>query len=49
MMLAATLCTDSIEEARAIDRLATDMRAYLATLESPEYPYPVDSKRAAKG
>lgn len=49
MMLAATLCTDSIEEARAIDRLAIDMRAYLASLKAPKYPYPVDSKLAAKG
>ena len=49
MMLGETLCTDSIEEARRIDRLAPDIRAFLTTLEAPEYPFSVNSDRAAKG
>jgi mono/diheme cytochrome c family protein len=49
MMLASTTCTDSVEEARAIDAWFTDVRAYLATLEPPAYPYPIDAELAAAG
>jgi mono/diheme cytochrome c family protein len=49
MMLASTVCTDSVAEARAIDAWFTDVRAYLATLEAPAYPYPVDAELAARG
>lgn len=49
MMLAATLCTDSVEEARTIDALAADIRAYLASLEPPRYPFPIDPELAEKG
>lgn len=49
MMLAATLCTDSLEEAHRIDTLAADIRAYLVSLDAPEYPYPIDAERASKG
>jgi mono/diheme cytochrome c family protein len=49
MMLASTTCTDSVAEAREIDAWFTDVRAYLATLEAPAYPYPVDAELAAEG
>jgi hypothetical protein len=49
MMLASTTCTDSVGEARAIDAWFKDVRAYLATLEPPAYPYPVDAELAAAG
>ncbi|MGH8559943.1 MAG: hypothetical protein ACRESZ_21320 [Methylococcales bacterium] len=49
IMLAATLCTDSVEEARRIDTLAADIRAYLASLEAPRYPFPINPELAAKG
>ncbi|MGH8550149.1 MAG: hypothetical protein ACRERU_16410 [Methylococcales bacterium] len=49
IMLAATLCTDSVEEARRIDVLAADIRAYIASLEPPEYPFPIQSDLPAKG
>jgi mono/diheme cytochrome c family protein len=49
MMLASTTCTDSVAEARAIDAWFTDVRAYLATLEAPAYPYPIDAELAAEG
>lgn len=49
MMLASTTCTDSVAEARAIDDWFKDVRAYLATLEAPAYPYAVDASLAAAG
>jgi mono/diheme cytochrome c family protein len=49
MMLASTTCTDSVAEAREIDAWFTDVRAYLATLEPPAYPYPIDAELAAEG
>ncbi|MGB5733794.1 MAG: hypothetical protein WBM40_05055 [Thiohalocapsa sp.] len=49
MMLASTTCTDSVAEARAIDAWFQDVRAYLATLKAPDYPYPVDVELAAAG
>lgn len=49
MILASTLCTDSVEEAQAIDAYAPDIRAYLESLQAPVYPFPVDRKLAASG
>lgn len=49
MILASTLCTDTVEEARAIDSYADDIRAYLAELAPPAYPFRVDAQRAARG
>jgi mono/diheme cytochrome c family protein len=49
MMLASATCTDTVEEAAAMDSWFTDVRAYLTTLEPPAYPYPVDGDLAVKG
>ena len=49
LMLASTICTDSVEEARALDAWFVDVRAYLATLEPPRYPYPIDRPLADRG
>ncbi|MCY1007676.1 hypothetical protein OV079_19395 [Nannocystis pusilla] len=49
MMAASTLCTDDIDEARAIDEYFPDIRAYLLTLEPPAYPFAVDAALAAAG
>ncbi|MCI0667024.1 MAG: hypothetical protein L0Y43_03105 [Methylococcaceae bacterium] len=49
IMLAATLCTDSVEEARRIDTLAADILAYLASLEAPRYPFSINAGLAEKG
>jgi mono/diheme cytochrome c family protein len=49
MMLASTTCTDTVEEAAAIDAWFTDVRAYLDALEPPPYPYPVNDDLAAQG
>ncbi|MBK1718609.1 c-type cytochrome [Thiocystis violacea] len=49
MMLASTTCTDSVEEAAAIDAWFVDVRAYFTTLKPPEYPFPIDPGLAERG
>jgi mono/diheme cytochrome c family protein len=49
MILASTTCTDSVAEAREIDRWFMDVGAYLASLEPPAYPWPVDRALAGDG
>lgn len=49
MMAASTLCTDDIDEARAIDAYFPDIRAYILTIEPPPYPFAVDAELAAAG
>jgi hypothetical protein len=49
MMTASILCTDTVEEARAIDAYAPDVRAFIASLEPPTYPFAVDRTLADRG
>ena len=49
MTLASALCTDDVAEARAIDSYAPDIRAYLASIEPPRYPFAIDAALAARG
>jgi cytochrome c5 len=49
MMLASTTCTDSLAEVRDMDTWFVDVRAYLATLTPPAYPYPIDRDLAERG
>lgn len=49
MMLIATVCTDDLEEARSIDAYFADIRAYIASLEPPEYPFPINEGLAQQG
>ncbi len=49
MALAAIACADTVAEVRAIDAWLPDVRAYLASLPSPAYPYPIDQPLAAAG
>ncbi len=49
MMAAALLCTDSEEEARAIDEMFVDVQAFIESVEPPPYPYPVDTRLADEG
>jgi mono/diheme cytochrome c family protein len=49
MVLASTLCTDTVEEAQRIDAYAPDIRAYIASLAPPRYPFPIDQALAAQG
>ncbi|MGR9108848.1 MAG: c-type cytochrome [Gammaproteobacteria bacterium] len=49
MMLAETLCVDSVEEARRIDRFAGDLLAFLESLDAPRYPFVINDGLAAEG
>lgn len=49
MMAASTLCTDDIDEARAIDAYFPDIRAYILSIEAPPYPFAIDAALAAQG
>lgn len=49
MMTASILCTDSVTEAQVIDSYFPDIRAYIASLEPPEYPFAVDEGLAEQG
>lgn len=49
MMAASMLCSDSLEELDAIDQYAPDIRAYISSLDSPDYPFAIDTKVAAAG
>lgn len=49
MMTASILCTDTVEEARAIDAYFPDIRAFIASLEPPIYPFDIDDKLADRG
>jgi cytochrome c5 len=49
MMTASILCTSSVEESRAIDAYFTDVRAYIASIEPPKYPWAIDQALADRG
>jgi mono/diheme cytochrome c family protein len=49
MMLKSLFCTDDVAEARNIDDWFTHVRAYIATLEPPEWPFAIDEGLAVAG
>ena len=49
MIMASMLCADSVEEAEAADAYAPDIRAYIESLQPPDYPFPVDAALAERG
>lgn len=49
MMTAAILCTDSLAQLKQLDSIAADVRAYIASLEPPRYPFPVNADLALQG
>ncbi len=49
MMFTSSLCTDSVPEAEAILSYFDDIRAYLASIEAPTYPFSIDAELAAQG
>jgi mono/diheme cytochrome c family protein len=48
-MLAGSLCTDSVDQANAIDAHFNDVNAFIRSVKPPPYPFPIDSARAAGG
>ncbi len=49
MMTASILCTSSVEESLAIDAYFTDIRTWIANLDAPAYPFPIDRGLADRG
>jgi mono/diheme cytochrome c family protein len=49
MILASMLCADSVEEVQAVDAYGADIRAFIASLEPPAYPFPIDDELATRG
>jgi mono/diheme cytochrome c family protein len=49
MLLASMLCIEDMDALSGIDAYAPDIRAYIASLEAPRFPYPVDEALAAEG
>jgi hypothetical protein len=49
MMLAGSLCTDSVPQAEAIDQHFNDVSAYISSIEPPAYPFPIDRALADQG
>ena len=49
MMAASMLCTDSKSELDTIDAYAPDIRAFIASLQPPAYPFPIDESLSATG
>jgi len=49
MMTASLLCSESVEEARAIDAAFVDVRAWITTMPVPKWPFPVDAALAETG
>jgi len=49
MILASMLCADTVEEMATADAYAPDIRAFIASLEPPVYPFPIDAALAEEG
>ncbi len=49
MMMKSLVCTDSVQEAEKIEAAFTHVRAYIASLEAPEYPFAIDRTAAEQG
>ena len=49
MMLKSLVCTDTLDEARMIDEWFTHVRAFIASIEPPTWPYAIDEALAAEG
>jgi mono/diheme cytochrome c family protein len=49
MMTASTLCTDSVDEAKAIDAYFPDIRAYILSIEPPKWSHAIDTALAKQG
>ena len=49
MMMKSLVCSDSVAEAQSIDAQFADVRAYIASLAAPTYPFAVDVVQAKEG
>ena len=49
MIMASMLCADSVEEMERVDSYGPDIRAWIESLEAPEYPWAIDAALAEEG
>ncbi len=49
MMAASMMCSDDVQALEQIDAYAPDIRAYIASLKPPAWPFPINSMLADKG
>lgn len=49
MMLATSLCTDSVGEARAVASQFNNVHAFVRSVEAPTYPFAIDAALAEQG
>jgi mono/diheme cytochrome c family protein len=49
MVLASSVCADSVEEAGPVVEYFADIQAYVASIEAPRYPFAVDAALAEEG
>jgi mono/diheme cytochrome c family protein len=49
MMMKSLVCTDTVDEAATIDEMFTHVRAYIASLEPPQYPFTINESLAEQG
>jgi cytochrome c5 len=49
MMLATALCTDTVEEAAAIDAYFHHIQAFIRSVRAPKYPWAIDAALAGEG
>lgn len=49
MMMKSLVCTDSVAEAESVDTRFPHVRAYIAALEPPTYPFSIDAVQAEQG
>lgn len=49
MLLASMLCVEDVDAFQKVDAYAADIRAYLVSLEAPEYPFDINPDLAQAG
>ena len=49
MMTASMLCAEGLSDIKKTDAYAADIRAYIASLKPPEYPFDINSNLAQQG
>jgi len=49
MMTASLLCVNDVNEVEKTDAYAADIRAYIASLEPPRYPFAIDQNKSQRG
>ena len=49
LILASSLCTDTVEDATELVDYFADIQAFITSLEAPDYPFAIDNELAAQG